>query len=129
MSDWLGGPVSDEYTLSSDFDDRWRTGGTLDEVIEEAHLDPKHILEGIERFVRDREKRLSKPELGHLRKHGVEASVDVDERGAIGLAAADSCTRRAAADPAAQDRNLVRSRARQATPGRHRSRADLQKQW
>jgi len=60
MSDWLGGPVSEEYTLSSDFDDRWRTGGTLDEVIEEAHLDPRHILEGIERFVRDREKRLAR---------------------------------------------------------------------
>ena len=51
---------ADEYTLSSDFDDRWRTGGTLDEVIEEAHLDPKHILEGIERFVEDREKRLAR---------------------------------------------------------------------
>jgi transketolase len=60
MSDWLGGPISEEYTISSDFDDRWRTGGTLDEVIEEAHLDPKHILEGIERFVRDREKRLAR---------------------------------------------------------------------
>ena len=60
MMDWLGGPISLEYTLSSDYDDRWRTGGTLDEVIEEAHLDPKHILEGIERFVKDREKRLSR---------------------------------------------------------------------
>jgi transketolase len=60
MHDWLGGPISEEYTLSSDFDDRWRTGGTLDEVIEEAQLDPKHILEGIERFVEDREKRLAR---------------------------------------------------------------------
>ena len=35
-------------------------GGTLDEVIEEAHLAPEQILEGIERFARDREARLSR---------------------------------------------------------------------
>lgn len=60
MHDWFGSPVSAEYTLSSDFDNRWRTGGNLEELIEEAHLDPKHILEGIERFARDREKRLQR---------------------------------------------------------------------
>ena len=27
-----------EYSLSPDWDDRWRTGGTVDEVIDEAHL-------------------------------------------------------------------------------------------
>jgi transketolase len=60
MSCWIANPIVREYSLSSDFDNRWRTGGTLDEVIEEAHLDQKHVLEGIERFVRDREKRLLK---------------------------------------------------------------------
>lgn len=60
MYDWLGSEVSAEYSLSSDWDDRWRTGGTLDEVIEEAHLDPAHVLAGIERFVEDREKRLAR---------------------------------------------------------------------
>ncbi|MHB1133033.1 MAG: transketolase [Chloroflexota bacterium] len=58
MHDWLGTDVSYDYTISSDHDNRWRTGGNLDELIEEAHLDPAHILEGIERFVVDREKRL-----------------------------------------------------------------------
>ena len=58
MDDWLTHPLVREYSLSSDWDDRWRTGGTVDEVIEEAHLDPKHILAGIERFVRDRGQRL-----------------------------------------------------------------------
>lgn len=58
MHDWLGSEVSAEYSLSSDWDDRWRTGGNLDELIEEAHLDPQNILAGIERFVEDREKRL-----------------------------------------------------------------------
>jgi transketolase len=60
MFDWLKNPIASEYTLSPDWDDRWRTGGTVDEVMEEAHLSPKHILEGIERFVRDREKRLAR---------------------------------------------------------------------
>lgn len=58
MGEWLTHPLVREYSLSSDWDDRWRTGGTVDEVIEEAHLDPKHVLEGIERFVRDRPARL-----------------------------------------------------------------------
>jgi transketolase len=58
MRDWADDPIVREYSLSSDWDDRWRTGGTLDEVIEEAHLDSAHILEGIERFVRERPARL-----------------------------------------------------------------------
>ena len=58
MHDWFGNLVSEEYTLSSDWDDRWRTGGTVEEVLGEAHLSPHHILAGIERFVRDREERL-----------------------------------------------------------------------
>jgi len=58
LSDWVFTKVSEEYTLCADFDNRWRTGGTVDEVLEEAHLAPHHILAGIERFVREREQRL-----------------------------------------------------------------------
>ena len=58
MRDWVDGPIAEEYSLSSDWDNRWRTGGTLDEVIDEAHLGPEHILAGIEKYVRDREVRL-----------------------------------------------------------------------
>ena len=58
MSDWVIGPVAEEYSLGSDADDRWRTGGSVDEVMEEAHLDPGHILEAIERFARERPERL-----------------------------------------------------------------------
>ncbi|HET6379917.1 MAG TPA: 1-deoxy-D-xylulose-5-phosphate synthase N-terminal domain-containing protein [candidate division Zixibacteria bacterium] len=58
MRDWVDGPIAEEYSLSSDWDNRWRTGGTVDEVIDEAHLGPDHILEAIERYVRDRETRL-----------------------------------------------------------------------
>ena len=50
--------MSAEYALSADWDDRWRTGGTVDEVLEEAHLSPDWLLKGIERFVVDRPKRL-----------------------------------------------------------------------
>lgn len=58
MSDWAEGPLVREYSLAADWDDRWRTGGTIDEVMEEAHLDPGHILTAIERFIADRSKRL-----------------------------------------------------------------------
>ena len=58
MRDWVDGPLAEEYSLSSDWDNRWRTGGTVDEVIDEAHLGTGHILEGIGRYVRDREVRL-----------------------------------------------------------------------
>jgi len=60
MQDWVSHEVVMEYSLSSDWDNRWRTGGTLDEVLVEAHLSPDHILEAIERFCREREKRLAK---------------------------------------------------------------------
>lgn len=60
MHKWIANPIVQEYSLSSDWDNRWRTGGTLDEVIEEAHLDTKHVFEAIEKFVRDRDKRLSR---------------------------------------------------------------------
>jgi transketolase len=57
--DWITHPIVEQYSLTSDWDDRWRTGGSVDEVIAEAHLSPQHILDGIERFVRDRDKRLA----------------------------------------------------------------------
>jgi transketolase len=60
MADWIFNEAAPEYALSSDRDDRWRTGGTVDEVIEEAHLSPEWILKGIERFVREREVRLGR---------------------------------------------------------------------
>ena len=58
MREWVDSPIADEYSLSADWDNRWRTGGTLDEVIEEAHLTTKDILAAIERFVRERDDRM-----------------------------------------------------------------------
>jgi transketolase len=57
MREWADGPLAREYSLSSDWDDRWRTGGSVAEVIEEAHLDEAHILAALERFAADREDR------------------------------------------------------------------------
>lgn len=60
MHDWLHNKVAEEYSLSSDWDNRWRTGGTVDELLAEAHLTPDWILRGIERFVRERRERLKR---------------------------------------------------------------------
>jgi transketolase len=58
MRDWADDPLVREYSLSSDWDDRWRTGGSLAEVIEEAHLDEARILAALERFAADRADRM-----------------------------------------------------------------------
>ena len=60
MRDWVDGPLGAEYSMGADWDDRWRTGGSVDEVMDEAHLTTAYILEGIGRFVRDRASRLER---------------------------------------------------------------------
>jgi transketolase len=60
MNDWLFNKEAETYALSADWDNRWRTGGTLEDVIEEAHLSPDWVLAGIERFVRERGERLAR---------------------------------------------------------------------
>ena len=52
------GPLTDEYSLTSDFDNSWRSGGLELEVIAEAHLDPDSIFAGVERFANERERRI-----------------------------------------------------------------------
>ncbi len=59
-SDWMFNPLAAEYAMTSDWDNRWRTGGTLEDVVEEARLSPDDLLEGIERFVKDRPARLAR---------------------------------------------------------------------
>jgi transketolase len=60
MSDWIFSKVNEEYSMSSDWDNRWRTGGTVEDVLEEAHLTKEYILEGIKKFISEKEKRLKK---------------------------------------------------------------------
>ncbi len=52
VEDWIATKKYVNYCMSSDWDNRWRTGGTLDEVVEEAHLSPEYIFKGIEAFVK-----------------------------------------------------------------------------
>ena len=63
MHDWLSSKVAEKYALSPDFDDRWRTGGSVDEVKREAQIDPESLWQGIVRFAKDRQVRLTR--LGH----------------------------------------------------------------
>ena len=60
MYDWLAHKVAVEYALSSDWDNRWRTGGSVDELCEEAHISPEWIFRGIKRFAEERELRLER---------------------------------------------------------------------
>ncbi|MEO5925407.1 MAG: hypothetical protein ABIR70_16420 [Bryobacteraceae bacterium] len=53
------GPLTDAYSLTSDWDDQWLTGGLEPDVIAEAHLDAKSIQAAIERFAKERDKRMS----------------------------------------------------------------------
>ncbi len=54
------GPLTEEYSLYADSDDRWRTGGTEADVIAEARLDPDSIFAAVARFADDRGERLSR---------------------------------------------------------------------
>jgi transketolase len=54
------GPLTDEYSLTSDWDNRWRSGGLEPEVIREAHLDAESIFAAIQRFAQEREQRMAR---------------------------------------------------------------------
>ena len=53
------GPLTDEYSLTSDWDNQWLTSGLEADVIAEAHLDPATIFAGVERFAKDHAERIS----------------------------------------------------------------------
>lgn len=54
------GPLTDEYSLTSDWDNQWLTGGTEADVIAEAHLDAESIYQGIRRFAMDHDRRIAR---------------------------------------------------------------------
>ena len=54
------GPLTDEYSLTSDWDHQWLTGGLESDVIAEAHLDTPTITTGIQRFAADRDARVAR---------------------------------------------------------------------
>ena len=64
MQDWRG-PwrcFEDTYSLSADRDNRWRTGGTVDEVREEAGFGDDQMLEAIHVFADNAEERIKEIE-------------------------------------------------------------------
>jgi len=54
------GPLTDEYSLTSDWHNEWLTGGTEGDVIAEAHLDAESIYTGIKRFALDHDSRIAR---------------------------------------------------------------------
>ena len=54
------GPLTDEYSLVSDWHNEWLTGGTEADVISEAHLDAESIFAGVKRFADDHETRIGR---------------------------------------------------------------------
>ena len=46
--------------MTSDWDHQWLTGGLVNDVLAEAHLDPKSILDGVTRFAQARDERLAR---------------------------------------------------------------------
>lgn len=54
------GALTDEYSLTSDWDHQWLSGGTEDDVIKEAHLDTESIYNAVKKFADDRDSRLSR---------------------------------------------------------------------
>ena len=60
MKNWISNKIVEEYSLSPDFDNSWRTGGSVEEIVSESKLDSKSILDGINRFAINREDRLNR---------------------------------------------------------------------
>ena len=54
MNNWISNPMVKKYSMSPDFDNRWRTGGSLDQIIEESQLDTGSILSRIKKFAKER---------------------------------------------------------------------------
>ncbi|MFL3025846.1 MAG: hypothetical protein ACJZ1P_08340 [Candidatus Neomarinimicrobiota bacterium] len=58
MNKWIANRIVEEYSMSPDFDNQWRTGGALDEIIAESKLDAESVWSGIIKFTSERARRL-----------------------------------------------------------------------
>ena len=69
MVDWNFNPLADRYAMSSDWDDKWRPGGSLEEVCENAGIDTESLAKGVIAFAEDYDKRMAELEkmLGQAR--------------------------------------------------------------
>ena len=50
VRDWIPARKLEQFAMTPDFDDRWRTGGSVDEIVAEAQLDPESLKTGITRY-------------------------------------------------------------------------------
>ena len=60
MHKWISNRMVSEYSVSPDWDNNWRTGGSVDEIIDESHLSPRWVLNAIRKFASERTKRLQR---------------------------------------------------------------------
>ena len=60
MHKWISNRIVSEYSVSPDWDNNWRTGGSVDEIIDEAHLSPRWVMQAIEKFASERNSRLER---------------------------------------------------------------------
>jgi transketolase len=72
MANWFPHAVARDYAVTPDWDDRWRTGGSVDQIVAESHLDADSQKEAITRFVRDAECR--REQLGRMLGMGLPAA-------------------------------------------------------
>jgi len=54
------GPLTEEYSLVSDHDDLWLSGGSEGEVLKEAGLDPDTIFQSVAKFAREHSNRMKR---------------------------------------------------------------------
>ncbi|PIE23559.1 MAG: transketolase [Planctomycetota bacterium] len=50
--DWIPARQMEEYAITPDHDNRWRTGGSYEDIIAESHLDAAHLKQGVERYAK-----------------------------------------------------------------------------
>ncbi|MBI50683.1 MAG: hypothetical protein CL781_05060 [Chloroflexi bacterium] len=54
------GPLTDEYSLVSDWNDEWLTGGSETEIIKDARLDPDTIFGAVKKFADEHDARIKR---------------------------------------------------------------------
>ena len=58
MGAWIKNQHVAKYSLSPDFDTRWRTGGSFDQIVSDSKLHSTNVLKAIYHFSNKRDKRL-----------------------------------------------------------------------
>ncbi len=76
MNHWIPHAVAADYALTPDHDDRWRTGGSVDQILAESELDEESLKQGVLRFIADRDQRFAR--MNRLLS-GVRASEETDD--------------------------------------------------